>query len=82
MEFNRVAEKEPSDKILAQYYRDKLVRRLVIGLDDQIEKNRELCIEILGKLVERLGFKEESQIIIPAITGRLNKVPFPEPCKS
>jgi hypothetical protein len=53
----------------------------VIALDDQIEKNRELSIEIFTKMIERIGLKEESQILLPAISNRLNKTPFPEPCK-
>jgi len=31
------------------YYREKLVRRLIMTLEDQIEKNRELAIEIMSK---------------------------------
>ena len=38
-----------SDDIIEYYYREKLVRRLVISLEDQIEKNRELTIEIISK---------------------------------
>ncbi len=53
----------------------------MIALEDQIEKNRELSIEIFTKLIERVGLKEEAQIILPAIANRLNKVPFSEPCK-
>jgi hypothetical protein len=32
-------------------------------------------------MIERLGLKDEAQIILPAIANRLNKIPFPEPCK-
>jgi hypothetical protein len=32
----------------------------VIALEDQIEKNRELAIEILTKLIERVGLKDEA----------------------
>lgn len=60
VEFKKAAENERNDKVLEYYYRDKLVRRLVIGLEDQIEKNRELAIEILSKMIQRVGFKEES----------------------
>lgn len=81
VEFNKVASNEKSDDIIAYYYREKLARRLVIGLDDQIEKNREYCIEIFTKMIERVGLKDEAQILIPAICNRLNKNPFPEPCK-
>lgn len=81
-EFSKIASNEKNNEFIAYFYREKLVRRLVIALEDQIEKNRELCIEIISKMVERVGFKEESQIILPAIANRLNKIPFPEPCKS
>ena len=60
------------------FYREKLVRRLVISLEDQIEKNREITIEILTKAIEKVGFKEESQIILPAIANRMCKVPYAE----
>lgn len=32
-------------------------------------------------MIERVGLKDEAQILIPAICNRLNKTPFPEPCK-
>jgi len=32
-------------------------------------------------MIERVGLKEEAQILLPAIANRLNKTPFPEPCK-
>ena len=32
-------------------------------------------------MIERVGLKEEAQILLPAIANRLNKSPFPEPCK-
>jgi hypothetical protein len=54
----------------------------VIALEDQIEKNRELSIEIFTKCIERVALKEEAQMLLPAIANRLNKQPFPEPCKS
>ena len=38
-----------SDELIEHYYREKLVRRLVIMIADQIEKNRELAIEIMSK---------------------------------
>ena len=53
----------------------------MIALEDQIEKNRELSIEIFTKMIERVGLKEEAQILLPAIANRLNKTPFPEPCQ-
>lgn len=30
-------------------------------------------------MIERVGLKEEAQILLPAIANRLNKTPFPEP---
>ena len=63
------------------FYREKLVRRLVISLEDQIEKNREITIEILTKAIEKVGFKDESQIILPAIANRMSKLPYAESCK-
>ena len=60
------------------FYREKMVRRMVISLEDQIEKNREITIEILTKAIEKVGFKEESQIILPAIANRMCKVPYAE----
>lgn len=38
-----------SDEMIEFYYREKLVRRLILSLEDQIEKNRELAIEIMTK---------------------------------
>jgi hypothetical protein len=32
-------------------------------------------------MVEKFGFKEESQIILPQIANRMIKTPFPETCK-
>jgi hypothetical protein len=81
VEFNKAASQEKNEQVLAYFFREKLARRLVIGLEDQIEKNRELAIEIFTKMVEKVGFKDEAQILLPAIANRLNKQPFPEPCK-
>jgi len=47
-------------------------------LEDQIEKNRELAIEIISKAVERVGLKDEAQVLLPAISNRMNKQPFAE----
>ena len=57
------------------------MRRLVISLEDQIEKNREITIEILTKAIERVGLKDESQILLPAIANRMSKIPYNEQCK-
>ena len=81
---------EKDSKIVEFFYRERLAKRLVITLEDQIEKNRELAIEIIQKYVliyftiyvyrqtERVGLKEESQILLPAIAARMNNTPFPE----
>ena len=68
-------------KVLEYFYRERLCKRLVICLEDQVEKNRELSIEILTGMVEKCGFKEEAQIILPAISSRMIKTPYAEPCK-
>jgi hypothetical protein len=60
MEFKKVANNEKSVTILNLYYRDKLARRLVISLDDQIEKHREMTIEILSTFIEKVGLKDEA----------------------
>lgn len=50
----------------------------MISLDDQIEKHREITIEIITAVIERIGLKEEAQILLPAIANRMNKLPFAE----
>ena len=74
---NSVKDKE----ILNEFYRDKLCKRLVLCLEDQIEKNREVSLEMLTTCLEHCGFKEEAQIILPAVCKRMNATPYPEPCK-
>ena len=64
--------------MLEYFYRERLCKRLVICLEDQVEKNRELSIEIISSMVEKAGFKEESQIILPAIANRMIKTPYAE----
>jgi len=49
VEFNKVIDGKTSDPIIEFFFREKLVRRLVLALEDQIEKNRELSIEIMIK---------------------------------
>lgn len=78
VEFNKVVDREKNDAIIEYFFREKLVRRLVICLEDQIEKNREYSIEIMIKCIERVGLKDEANIILPAIANRMNKVPFAE----
>jgi len=44
----RKAMNEEKDLAIAEFfYREKLVKRLVVVLEDQIEKNREIAIDIL-----------------------------------
>lgn len=33
------------------------------------------------RMTERVGLKEESQILLPAIANRMNKIPYAEQCK-
>jgi hypothetical protein len=50
VEFNKVIESTAvTNELIEFYYREKLVRRLIMTLEDQIEKNRELAIEIMTK---------------------------------
>jgi hypothetical protein len=37
-----------------------------------------MAIDIIQRMTERVGLKEESQILIPAIAARMNNTPFPE----
>lgn len=61
VEFNKVIDSTSiSDEMIEFYYREKLVRRLILSLEDQIEKNRELAIEIMTKAIERVGLKGEA----------------------
>ena len=47
--FNKVCSSEKNDQIIEYFFREKLVRRTIVCLEDQIEKNRELAIEIMTK---------------------------------
>jgi len=40
---------EKDSKVVEYFYRERLAKRLVITLEDQIEKNRELAIDIIQK---------------------------------
>jgi hypothetical protein len=71
-------QEEKDNKIVEFFYRERLAKRLVITLEDQIEKNREMAIDIIQRMTERVGLKEESQILLPAIAARMNNTPFPE----
>ena len=82
VEFNKMMDRTNiKTETLDFFYREKLVRRLVISLEDQIEKNREITIEILSKAIEKVGLKDESQILLPAIANRMSKIPYAEQCK-
>jgi hypothetical protein len=81
MELRKSVQKNADPKVLEYFYRQRLCKRTVLCLEDQVEKNREMAIEIMSTMVGYCGFKEESAIILPAIAARMNKNPFPEPCK-
>jgi predicted secreted protein len=51
---------EKDNKIAEFFYRERLSKRLVITLEDQIEKNREIAVEIIQKMTVRVGLKDES----------------------
>lgn len=46
-EFKKAVNNTKNDKILIYFYRERLCKRLVLCLEDQVEKNRELSIEII-----------------------------------
>ena len=72
---------EKDSRIVEFFYREHLAKRLVLTLEDPIEKNREMAIEIIVTQTERVGLKEESQILLPAVAARMNNIPYPETCK-
>ena len=80
-EFKKSTASIKNNKVLELFYKEKLCKRLVLCLEDQVEKNREWTIEIFTTVIEKCGLEEEAQIIIPAICNRMNKNPFAEPCK-
>jgi hypothetical protein len=59
-EFKKAVNSNISNAILELFYREKLCKRLVMSLEDQVEKNREITLEILTTAIEKCGFKEES----------------------
>ena len=81
-ELKKSLTKEKSDKIVAYFYRERLIKRLVLCLGDAVEKNREFAIEIISLVTERCGLKEEANILLPAIADRMKKVPYSENCNS
>ena len=78
-EFKKAVERNQKPKVVEYFYRQRLCKRAVICLEDPVEKNREISIEIMSQMIEHAGFKEESQIIIPAVANRMGKLPFSEP---
>jgi hypothetical protein len=46
-DFKKAVNNTKDDKILIYFYRERLCKRLVLCLEDQVEKNRELSIEII-----------------------------------
>jgi len=59
-EFKKALPALKDDKVLEHFYREKLCKRLVLCLEDPVEKNREISIEIITEVIERIGLKEES----------------------
>lgn len=43
-EFNKALDNEKDKQIIEFFYRERLVKRLILTLEDQVEKNRELSI--------------------------------------
>ena len=46
-EFKKAVDNAKDKKIIEYFYRERLCKRLVICLEDQVEKNREISIEII-----------------------------------
>lgn len=78
-EFNKDLLKEENDEILAKFWRDYLLKPLVMIYDDKFEKHRQLAIDITTQLIERFDLQDEAQIIIPGICARMHKMPYAEP---
>ena len=78
-EFNKDLFEEKSDIVLGRFWRDHLVKPLVLIYDDKIEKLRELAIEITLKMIERFELLDEAQVILSGVIARMDKIPFPEP---
>lgn len=80
-EFKKTCSNTKNMEILEYFYRNRLCKRVVLCLEDQVEKNRELSIEIITQMIEHVGLKDEAQIILPAIAARMEKLPYAETCK-
>jgi len=78
-DFDKNLLNEENDVVLAKFWRDHLLKPLVMIYDDKIEKLRELGINITTQLVERFDLQDEAQAIIPGIVARMNKIPYSEP---
>jgi len=63
-----------------EFYSKELKKPLLRTVEDQVEKCRELSLEIITKFVENLGdkMKEEVNFIIPVLLSRINNIPYPE----
>lgn len=59
-EFKKVVTNYKNEEVLIYFYRERLCKRLVICLEDKVEKNREISVEIINEMVEKAGLKEES----------------------
>jgi len=60
IEFKKTCTNTKNLEILEYFYRNRLCKRVVLCLEDQVEKNRELAIEIISQMIEHAGFKDES----------------------
>jgi hypothetical protein len=60
IEFKKTCTNTKNLEILEYFYRNRLCKRIVLCLEDQVEKNRELAIEIISQMIEHAGFKDES----------------------
>ena len=77
---NLISEKATKGFILDEFFRKLLVKPLIVAYSDTVEKHREMAIEITKTTLEAIGLKDEAQLILPAVIGRLNdNNPFPEP---
>jgi hypothetical protein len=60
MEFKKAYDSNRDKPVLDLFYKEKLCKRLVLCLDDQVEKNREITIEIFSTCIEKFGLQDES----------------------
>lgn len=78
-EFNKSLLDEEDDQVLGRFWRDHLLKPLIMIYDDKFEKLRQLAIDITRQLIDRFEVKDEAQVIIPGILARMNKIPYAEP---